>query len=185
MTAGLADLVQAALKSRGAAERIRSSRGMLPVRPCGTDAQDRHPDLVVETPLADPAEARAAASAYRETGYRVEVAALATSEALSHLAALTDFLTSAGEHDEPMSWADHDACAQSLLEVLALLEADQLVDRVTVLRADHTVLYDNELIDGAWRRHPAAGRVVAYEWARPWSAQEAAVFRRDLIRTER
>ncbi|MFD3782241.1 zeta toxin family protein [Streptomyces sp. NPDC058612] len=71
-----------------------------------------------------------------------------------------------------------------MLVTLAVIEAEQLADRVTVVRRDGTVLYDNELTGGGWRRRPAAERAVAYERSRPWSAQETAVFRRGLARTD-
>ncbi|MFF2518762.1 zeta toxin family protein [Streptomyces sp. NPDC058086] len=82
-----------------------------------------------------------------------------------------------------MSWENHDTCAQGLLATLAVIEAEQLADRVTVLRRDGTVLYANELApDGSWRHRPAADRVVR---ARPWTAPETAAFRRELARTDR
>ncbi|MFI9202814.1 zeta toxin family protein [Streptomyces sp. NPDC053048] len=49
---------------------------------------------------------------------------------------------------------------------------------------DGTVLYDNELVDGLWRRRAASDRTVVYERSRPWRARETAVFRRDLARTD-
>jgi hypothetical protein len=82
------------------------------------------------------------------------------------------------------AWENHDACAKGMLVTLAAIEAGQLADRITVVRRDGTVLYDNELVNGAWRRRPAADRAVAYERSRPWTAQETAVFRRDLARTD-
>ncbi|MEU0009468.1 hypothetical protein ABZ079_35970 [Streptomyces sp. NPDC006314] len=57
-------------------------------------------------------------------------------------------------------------------------------DRITVVRRDGTVLYDNELIEGSWRRRPAAEKAVTYERSRPWTARETAGFRRDLARTD-
>lgn len=183
-TARLADLVAAALTSRGRVERIRDGLGAdLPRQGLGVPA--RQPDRVVETPLADPAQAREAAIRYREAGYRVEVAVAATAEARSHLEALAEFLDGADKDSEPPSWMDQHADAQGLLQVLALLEAERLVDRVTVVRGDHTLIYDNELVGGAWRRRPCAGRSVTYEQGRPWTAQESAVFRRDLAASDR
>ncbi|MFE2556553.1 zeta toxin family protein [Streptomyces sp. NPDC059352] len=183
-TAELADLVHAAFTGRGGAERIRSRPGPHLPHHQGAD-QVRPPDLVVEAPLTAPAQARTAVAQYRDAGYRVEVAVLATSEAWIHLQALSEFLDRADADTEPMSWTDDTGQAQNLLEVLAVLEAERAVDRITVLRGDHTVLYDNELVGGAWRRRTAADRAVMYERARPWSAKETAVFRRDLVLAER
>lgn len=184
-TARLADLVAAALTSRSSVERIHAGLGKDLAHRQGLGIQARQPDLVVETSLADPAQARDAAVRYREAGYRVEVAVAATAEARSHLEALSEFLEGADEHSEPPSWAEQHADAQGLLQVLAVLEAEHLVERVTVLRGDHTMLYDNELVGGAWRRRPCAGRAVTYERGRPWTAQETAVFRRDLTASDR
>lgn len=183
-TARLADLVATALQSRGGVERVCAGL-VAGLEHQGLAVQMRRPDRVVETRLSDPAQARDAAIRYREAGYRVEVAVAATAEARSHLEALAEFLENAGGGSEPPSWMEQHADAQGLLQVLAVLEAEHLVERVTVLRGDHTLLYDNELVDGAWRRRPCAGRAVTYEQGRPWTAQESAVFRRDLAASDR
>ncbi|AJC62109.1 zeta toxin family protein [Streptomyces sp. 769] len=208
----IADLVQAALDGRGGAVRIgrdlykaahRRYAELLAddvrtagvkvrpdtrrwqaaveeyVRTCGFDA-------VVESALADCDEARASAAAYREAGCRVEVVAVATAEALSQLGVLDRFLTEAtGGGGRFVSWENHDGCATSMLGTLAVIEAEQLADRITVVRRDGSVLYDNELTGGVWRRRPAAERAVAHERSRPWTARETAVFRQELAWADR
>ncbi|NUK53386.1 zeta toxin family protein [Streptomyces lunaelactis] len=143
-------------------------------------------DAVVESALSDPAEFRTSAAAYRQAGSRIEVVALATPQALSQLGILDRFLTEAisGAGGRYVSWENHDSCAKEMLTTLAVIEAEQLADRITVVRRDGTVLYDNELVDAAWRRRPAADRAVSYERSRPWSARETAVFHRELARTD-
>ncbi|WP_107118135.1 zeta toxin family protein [Streptomyces reticuli] len=207
----VADLVQAALDGRGGAVRICSDLykaahhqyGELladDVRIAGVSvrpdtrrwqaAVEEHVrlhgfDAVVESALADVEEFRTSAYAYRRAGHRVEVVAVATAEALSQLGILDRFLSEAIEGGgRYVSWENHDACAKGMLLTLAAIEADQLADRITVLRRDGTVLYDNDLVDGSWRRWPAAERAVAYERSRPWTARETAIFRRDLARTD-
>ncbi|MER7827006.1 zeta toxin family protein [Streptomyces sp. NPDC096097] len=206
-----ADLVQAALEQRGGAVRICSDlykpvhpqyaehlaadvrTAGVKVRP-GThrwqaDLEDHvraHAfDAVVESALADPAEFRTSATAYRQAGHRIEVVGVATAEAWSQLGIVDRFLSEAvtggGRY---VSWENHDTCARQMLVTLTVIEAEQLAERITVLRRDGTVLYDNELVDGRWRRRPAADQAVAYERSRPWSAQETAVFRRELARTD-
>ncbi|MCF3105455.1 zeta toxin family protein [Streptomyces roseoverticillatus] len=142
-------------------------------------------DAVVESALADAEEFRQSAAAYRQAGHRIELVALATAEALSQLGTLERFLSetvcSGGRY---VSWENHDTCAQRMLATLAVIEAEQLADRITVVRRDGSVLYDNEFVAGAWRRRPAADRVVASERSRPWSAQETAVFRRELAQAD-
>ncbi|MEU3955226.1 zeta toxin family protein [Streptomyces achromogenes] len=172
-----AELLAADVRTAGVKVRPDTSRWQAGVeahvRACGFDA-------VVESALADPQEFRTSSHAYRQAGHRIEVVAVAVAEAWSQLGILDRFLS------EPryVSWENHDTCAQQLLTTLAVVEAEHLADRVTVVRRDGTVLYDNEFADGSWRRRPAAGRAVAYERSRPWSAQETAVFRRDLARAD-
>jgi hypothetical protein len=135
--------------------------------------------------LADPEEFRASAAAYRQARFRIEVVALATPEALSQLGILDRFLTGAAEGGgRYVSWENHDACAKGMLRTLAVIEAEQLADRVTVVRRDGTVLYNNELVDGIWRRRMAADTAVAAERGRPWTARETASFRRELARAD-
>ncbi|MFD5891585.1 zeta toxin family protein [Streptomyces sp. NPDC060334] len=207
----IADLVQVALDRRGGAVRICSDlykpvhphyvehladdvrTAGVRVRP-GTrrwqaELEDHVRaqgfDAVVESALADPAEFRTSATAYRQAGYRIEVVGVATAEAWSQLGLVDRFLSQAvtggGRY---VSWENHDTCARQMLVTLAVIEAEQLADRITVVRRDGTVLYDNELTGEVWRRRPAADRAVACERSRPWSAQETAVFRRDLARTD-
>lgn len=208
----VADLVQAVLDRRGGAVRIGSDLYKaahqhyaellaVDVRTAGAKVRPdtrrwqaaveeyvriHRFDAVVESALADPAEFRTSAAAYRQAGSRIEVVALATPQALSQLGILDRFLTEAinGAGGRYVSWENHDSCAKEMLTTLAVIEAEQLADRITVVRRDGTVLYDNELIDGMWRRRPAAEKAVTYEWRRPWSARETEVFRRDLARTD-
>ncbi|MFK4106166.1 zeta toxin family protein [Streptomyces sp. NPDC019531] len=123
-------------------------------------------DAVVESALADPDGFRAFSPAYRAAGHRIEVVALATAEALSQLGIVDRFLTGAAGGGRYVSWENHDTCAKGLLATLAVIETEQLADRVTVMRRDGTVLYTNELTpEGTWRRCPAAERVVRAERA--------------------
>ncbi|WP_331718909.1 zeta toxin family protein (plasmid) [Streptomyces virginiae] len=207
----IADLVQAALDRRGGAVRICSDlyKPVHPhyaellasdVRTAGVKVRpdtrrwqatlEEHVrahgfDAVVESALADPAEFRTSATAYRQAGHRIEVVGVATADAWSQLGVLDRFLSEAIDGGgRYVSWENHDTCAQQMLVTLAVIESEQLADHITVVRRDGTVLYDNELTGGVWRRRPSADRAVAYERSRPWSAQETALFRRDLARTD-
>lgn len=207
----IADLVHAVLDRRGGAVRVgsdlykaahRSYPELLAadVRTAGVKvrpdtrrwqaaveeyARTHGLDAVVEASAADPDDFRRSAVAYRQAGSRIEVVAVATPEALSQLGLLDRFLTEAIEGGgRYVSWENHDDCSRGMLRTLAAIEAEQLVDRITVVRRDGTVLYDNELADGAWRRRPAADKAVAAERSRPWTARETAVFRQELARTD-
>jgi Ni2+-binding GTPase involved in maturation of urease and hydrogenase len=209
----VADLVQAALEQRGGAVRVGSDlyksahrhyAELLAedVRTAGVKvradtrrwqaaveerARAGRFDAVVETALADAGQFRGAVSAYREAGYRIEVVALATSEALSQLGVLERFVDQAVDGGGPryVSWENHDGCAERMLHTLAAVEAEGLADRVLVVRRDAEPLYDNELVVGAWRRPAEACGVVAAERARPWTAGETARFRADLAEVDR
>ncbi|KRV48374.1 hypothetical protein AQ490_25530 [Wenjunlia vitaminophila] len=111
---------------------------------------------------------------------------MATAKALSQLGVPDRFVSAAtgGPGGRYVSWDNHDACARRMLATLAVIEAERLVDRVTVARRDGTVPYANELLDGQWRRGAAADTAGASERVRPWSARETEVFRRDLARTD-
>ncbi|MGW1412631.1 zeta toxin family protein [Streptomyces sp. NPDC002403] len=117
----IADLVQGVLNRRGGAVRVardlykathRHYDALLAadVRTAGAkvrpdtsrwqaEAEEhiraRRFDAVVESALADPDETRASSAAYRRSGHRIEVVALATPEALSQLGILDRFLTEA------------------------------------------------------------------------------------------
>ncbi|MER6374056.1 zeta toxin family protein [Streptomyces mirabilis] len=208
----VADLVQTALDRRGGAVRIgrdmykpvhRHYAGALAVdvRTAGAivrpdtarwqaaveaHVREQRFDAVTESALADSDDFRASSRAYRAAGHRIEVVALATAEALSQLGIVDRFLTEAADGGgRYVPWENHDTCAKGLLATLAVIETEQLADRVTVVRRDGTALYTNELTpEGTWRRCPAAERVVRAERARPWTAPETAVFRRALARTD-
>ncbi|WP_327309081.1 zeta toxin family protein [Streptomyces sp. NBC_01298] len=140
-------------------------------------------NAVVESSLTDPDEFRTSSAAYRASRARIEIVAVAVAEAWSQLGTLDRFLVGGGVRY--VSRDNHDRCAAQMLVTLAVIEAEQLADRVTVVRRDGTVLYDNELVEGAWRRRPAAERVVVRERSRSWSVGETAVFDRALASAER
>ncbi|WP_345628110.1 zeta toxin family protein [Streptomyces thinghirensis] len=59
---------------------------------------------------------------------------------------LDRFLTEAadGAGRRFVSWANHGTCAKTMLTTLAVIEAEQLADRVIVVTRDGTALHDNE-----------------------------------------
>lgn len=205
----LADLLRAVLDRRGGAVRIGRDQYKTPhpeysglmrqddrvagvrVRPDVLRWQAevegyvrrRRFDAVVETPLADPAEARAMAGAYRAAGFRVEVVVLAAAEAVTQMSVLGRYLAQVREEGAGryVSWDNHDRCVRGLPQSLDVIEAERLAERVMVLRRDLTVLYGNELAgDGSWVRPAGASRSLLAERARPWTAPETWRFRREL-----
>ncbi|MFI6951440.1 zeta toxin family protein [Streptomyces sp. NPDC050422] len=200
----VADLVQAALARRGGAVRICRdlykpahphyfAALAADVRTAGVNVRpdtshwqspvEEHVrlnqfDAVVESALADAMEFRTSSKAYRRSGHRIEVIVVATAEAWSQLGTLDRLLTgvASGEGGRYVAWDNLDTCTARLPETLSAIEAEQLADRITVVRRDGTVLYDNEIVAGTWQRRAAADRAVGYEWRRPWSARETATF---------
>jgi hypothetical protein len=204
----VADLVQAALDRRGGAVRIgrdlyRAAHRRYPalleadVRTAGAGVRPdtsrwqaeveehvraRGFDAVVESALADAGEFRDLAAAYRRAGYRIEVVAVATAEALAQLGVLDRFLTDGLRY---VSWQTQDACTDGMLRTLAAIEAELLADRVCVVRRGMEPLYDNEVTrEGVWSRSTAAATVTRTEWLRPWSAPQTRLFRRAVTRAE-
>ncbi|MER0443174.1 zeta toxin family protein [Streptomyces sp. Edi4] len=142
-------------------------------------------DAVVETPLADPDEARAMALAYRAAGYRVEIVVVAEAHAVLQLSTLDRYLASEEGTGRYISWDNLDRCVSGLPQSLAVIEAEHLADRIMVVRRDLTVLYGNELAeDGTWRSSMGADRAHAAELARPWTAPETWQFRRQAASVE-
>ncbi|QIB49477.1 zeta toxin family protein [Streptomyces aureoverticillatus] len=144
-------------------------------------------DAVLETPLSDPQGARAMARAFRAAGFRIEVVVLAAAEAVTQLSVLDRYLRQVGEEGAGryVSWDNHDACVHGLPHTLEVVEAEQLADRVMVVRRDFTVLYDNELTGNGPARSPVgAHRVVQAERARPWTAPETWRWSRQLAGLE-
>ncbi|MFD9861906.1 zeta toxin family protein [Streptomyces alboflavus] len=210
---GLADLVHEVLNRRGGAVRVGSDlyKALHPAYAALMASDDRAAgvtvrpdtrrwqaeveeyvrrhgfDAVVETALADPADFRATAAAYRQAGHRIEVVVLATPEAMSQLSVLDRYLgqVEAGGTGRFVSWANHDRCSRGLVATLKAIEAEGLADRLTVFRRDLTVLWSSELGRAARRDSVGAVRAVAAERARPWTAPETQHFCRELSGAER
>ncbi|MEU7222322.1 zeta toxin family protein [Streptomyces chrestomyceticus] len=211
------DLVHAALQRRGGAVRVdRDTYKSVHPRYAGYLAEDvrtagvrvrpetyrwqaeveararagRH-DAVVEAALADPQDLLEQLAAYRSTGHRIEVVALAVPEAVSQLGVLDRYLRLAREgRARYVSWTNHDACAAALVDTLRRVEDAQLADRVFVVRraaeAALEAVYDNELVPaGYWRRPAGAAQAVLAERRRPWDARETGRFRRQLADADR
>ncbi|MEW1699291.1 MULTISPECIES: zeta toxin family protein [unclassified Streptomyces] len=183
---GYTSAVAADVRTAGAAVRPDTSGWQAGVE---RHVRARGFDAVVESALADPEDFRMSAAAYRAAGHRVEVVAVATAEAFSQLGVLDRFLAGATGRDggpggRYVSWENHDACAKALPVTLAVIEAEQLADRVTVVDREGTLLYCNELTGGVWRRAAGAAGAVARSRTLPWSAGQTAVFHQDLARAE-
>lgn len=142
-------------------------------------------DAVLETPLADPEEARALAVAFRAAGFRVEVVVVATAEAVLQVSVMDRLVASESGTGRYVSWDNLDRCVHGLPRSLAVIEAEHLADRMMVVRRDLEVLYDNELTeDGTWRSTAGAPQAHAGELARPWTAPQTWQFRGQITGVE-
>lgn len=145
-------------------------------------------DAVLEAPIADLAEAIATTRTWRTAGYRIEVVALATSEAEAQLSGLDRYLTQVDEEGvgRSVSWGNLDQCTRNLPLFLEAVEAERLADQVMVVRRGLHALYRNELTaDGtSWREEEGAPEALTAEWRRPWTAPETWQFRRRLNSAE-
>ncbi|MFB8441216.1 zeta toxin family protein [Streptomyces niveus] len=133
-------------------------------------------DVVVETPVADPEQARA----YRDAGYRVEVVALAEADAVTQMGVLERYLAQVAEDGAGryVSWDNHDQCTRRLPQSLEVIETERLADRVMVIRRDLQVLYDSgPITDGADPSPAGAHQALKAARARPWTAPETWRFR--------
>ncbi|MFJ8982653.1 zeta toxin family protein, partial [Streptomyces sp. NPDC102282] len=139
-------------------------------------------DAVVETPVADPDQARA----YRQAGYRVDVLVIAEAEALTELSTLDRYLGQVAEQGEGrfVSWGNQDQCRLRLPESLQIIEAEQLAHRVTVARRDLQVLYTREQTADDPVRWPGAHQALLTEQGRAWTAMETWKFRRQVAGVE-
>ncbi|MFJ5811209.1 zeta toxin family protein [Streptomyces sp. NPDC093093] len=156
-------------------------------------------DAILEAPIADLAEAIATAGVWRTAGYRVEVVALATSEAEAQLSGLDRYLTQVDEQGvgRSVSWGNLEQCTRNLPLFLEAVEAERLADQVMVVRRGLHVLYRNELTaDGtSWCEEKAAPEALTAEWGRPgprrrsgssgaaWPAPSSACARRSSPRS--
>ncbi|MFE5561648.1 zeta toxin family protein [Streptomyces sp. NPDC056544] len=145
-------------------------------------------DAVLEAPIADLTEAIATTRIWRTAGYRVEVVALATSEAEAQLSGLDRYLTQVDEQGvgRSVSWGNLEQCTRSLPLFLEAVEAERLADLVMVVRRGLHVLYRNQLTaEGtSWCEEEGACEALTAEWGRPWTAPETWQFRRRLTNTE-
>ncbi|MET9933519.1 MULTISPECIES: zeta toxin family protein [unclassified Streptomyces] len=141
-------------------------------------------DVVTKSALADAGEFRLSPTAYRRSGHHIEILVVATAETWSQLGTLGRPLDSAAADEDArcMDWNNLGTCTEGLPVTLAVVEAERLADRITMVRRDGPVFYGNELVDGVWRHRVAADRAVAYELRRPWNAPETAVFHPALAR---
>ncbi|MET9595674.1 zeta toxin family protein [Streptomyces sp. NPDC006516] len=139
-------------------------------------------DLVEEIALDDPQDLRAMSTAYRLAGYRIHLLVLDVPEAVGQLRIIARHLQHARQFGvvRYVSAAHRAACADKLLDTLAVAESERLVDRLTVLGHLGQVLHRNVLIGGIWAGPTGAAVAVTAARQRMWADPVQTGFERAL-----
>ncbi|MGW1533893.1 zeta toxin family protein [Streptomyces aureus] len=137
-------------------------------------------DVVEETALDDPHSLRQLSWAYRQSGYRIHLLVLDVPSAVGQLRITARHLEHARQFGTVryVSAAHRAACAERLLDTLAVAESERLADRVTVLGHLGRVVYSNVLIGGTWAVPHQAASVVAATRTQLWQERVQAGFDR-------
>jgi hypothetical protein len=145
-------------------------------------------DVVVESALADPDEFAEVAGRFREAGYGVRVAALAVPAAQSRLGIMQRYAEQVRDHGRGrwVAQTNHDRCYDGMLDTVDRIDADRLADRMEVYRRGNILVYANALgPDGQWEHPPQARSAILAERHRPWTAEEIAQCRAQVLQTRR
>ncbi|MET9847853.1 zeta toxin family protein [Streptomyces ossamyceticus] len=137
-------------------------------------------DTVEETALDDPQALRLLSEAYRLAGYRIHLLVLDIPDAVGQLRITARHLQQARQFGAVryVSATHRTACANRLLDTLALAESERLADRVTVLGHLDRVLYRNALIRGIWTGPQGAAVAVATARKQMWADRIQTGFER-------
>ncbi|MDX3589098.1 zeta toxin family protein [Streptomyces europaeiscabiei] len=137
-------------------------------------------DMVEEIALDDPQALRLLSAAYRLAGYRIHLLVLDIPAAVGQLRITARHLQHARQFGAVryVSAAHRTACADRLLDTLAVAESERLADRVIVLGHLGRVLYRNVLIGGIWAGPRGAAVAVATARRLMWADRVHAGFER-------
>ncbi|MEV5982808.1 zeta toxin family protein [Streptomyces sp. NPDC052114] len=142
--------------------------------------RERRGDVVIEIAPASAAEFTAAATLYRQAGYRVELVVLGVRAADSRQGTALRYAAVSQGGSRPGRFttaAGHDLRFDALAEAVAAAEQEQVADSVMVMRRDASAVYRNEQTgQGRWRRPCGAAHALLVEQSRPYTSQEAARF---------
>lgn len=135
-------------------------------------------NIVLETTMAEPAVFLEPAALIRSQGYHVEVVTLAVPECLSRLGILSRYVEQRQAHGygRMIAAANHDRAYTAIPDTLRHIEANPLLDMVTVVRRRGAIEYTNTLLDttNEWAFPPASSQVLNRIRQQPLTYEEAA-----------
>lgn len=144
-------------------------------------AAARHVNIVFETTMRTPENVARVIGIARDAGYEVEARAVAVNPRLSWQGNHYRFeeILGLGAAARIPPQHIHDAAVDGLRISLEKIESERLVDRVQLRTRGGTVLYENEMRDGAWLRLPGARQALEAEQSRPMTRPELQRFADD------
>ncbi|GAB3946617.1 hypothetical protein GCM10029976_074450 [Kribbella albertanoniae] len=127
-------------------------------------------DVLASHPLAREEWAKQWVNGFKEQGYRVSVAYVATNHANSTIG-LAERYQNGVDNEGGGRWLDpdlHDQFYNEMPDTAQALESEGLVDDIYVVDRDGNVLYENHRdADGNWEQEPAVKQAILDERDRP------------------
>lgn len=162
---------------KNAADRTQVEAGQWATRLTIASAEERR-NLVVDGTMRNPDNIRDLAIRLRENGYTVEARVMAVDPETSMTRARLRFEEQAasGGPARFVNREQHDAAYAALPRTVAMLEQEKLVDRITVYDGRQRPVYDNRLIQGAWKEAPDAVQKLTTERDRPYTPAETRAY---------
>ncbi|CAG9260924.1 UDP-N-acetylglucosamine kinase (modular protein) [Burkholderia diffusa] len=169
---------------RSAADRTHADAGPWAAKlTSAAIAGRRH--LVIDGTMRDPVGLSKLCQKLRNAGYRIEARVMAVNALVSRMS-IHERYERQLEVNGYGRWTNrdkHDAAFNGVPLTVESLEADCLVDRITVVaRNGDAPLYDNRLVDGAWEHPPTARTSIEAERSRDWTEAERTRFSEKLDR---
>lgn len=139
-------------------------------------ASDAHRNLVIDGTMRSPDNLRTLVRRLKERGYSLEVrgVAMPADVSLTRAQLRTEREIATTGVGRVVNPAQHAEAYAGMLETVALLEREKVVDRVLILDRQHREIYRNELHDGEWHSAPAAAESIMRERGRPMTVDEIA-----------
>ncbi len=154
------------------------------VEKCIDYAKQLRCNVIVEGTMRSPEVVSRTLQTFRESGYFVEVCALAVSERSSWQSVLQRYENQkwdSGVGRMALSDAHREAC-DGLLVSLDKIEREQLADSVCIYTRDAQLLYQNKIENGQWKNEPQARQVVEQERGRTWTLSERFSYAKNFDR---